>query len=139
MRMARHHAPPDLFADIVNSLAAVDFNLIGGFGPLHGAFGLLAGRHDESVIAARTDSCHIVAADNRPAEQRGRVMIRTIDVNDRLAGRRARLVERTPLHGTPTQEYRTRHQCRYLKFIVHGEFEPACALATSWANRSWSR
>src|ERR1700730_3301871 len=96
--MAAQYAPSDFFANIVDAFVAVDFDLVRGFGPLHSAFGFLSRGNDKNVIAAGPNACHVLTARDRGTQQRGRVMIGTIDVNDGVARRRGGLVEWAPLH-----------------------------------------
>jgi hypothetical protein len=69
MWMAGPDTPADFFPDIINPFAAVDLDLVGGFGPLHRALSLLSRWNYKSVVAARPDASHILSAGDRRTEK----------------------------------------------------------------------
>src|SRR6266481_5494081 len=74
MRLASRLSPAKILSDVIDAGIGANFYFIGTIG-MNAASDLLPGRNDESMIAAGTDTHHIIAAYYFGAEQRAAIGI----------------------------------------------------------------
>jgi len=86
MGMTGHKAPYELFSYVVGMRFGVELDGISGFGL--DVADQVTKRDDEGVVTTRADSRGIIAARHRGTEERTAIVIRPIDVHDRVGGRR---------------------------------------------------
>lgn len=83
--MAGQNTPSDLFFNVVGVRFRVDLNGVGGLRLYPGD--QVPGRNDKGVITAGIGPRGVIAAGHRGPEQRTGIIVRAVNVNNRIARR----------------------------------------------------